>query len=131
MAFIFWQKDTIKEKNNKIKSSVPVAGILALLVAGFITIISTCGITVASIHTKELLLCRQRLANSSEATEKDKIRASELQDSFWVILPKWVLASIIVIVGIITYASLSVTLLILFLRIRKVKLSSLVTTNTS
>ena len=94
-------------------------GAFVYLVAGLASIYAVSGIAVASKHTKELLECRQRLANSSEASQEDIIRAEKLQKNMWVLLPKWALALIIAFVGLFTFVGTSFTLLIIFLRVRQ------------
>ena len=114
MASIFKQpKNKCNEKKSQITGG-SVALLLGKFLAGMITIISLCGIVVAYKHTNELLECRQRLANSPEATENDQERANELQRSVWITTPKYVSAIGLALIGMLTFASLSTTLPVLF-----------------
>ena len=103
----------MRDKEQKITGG-SIALLLGLFVSGIITIIAICGISVAHERSNELLNCRQRLVNSSVGTEKDKERADELQRSVWVNTSKYVIAVIVAVVGLLTFASLSNTLPVLF-----------------
>jgi len=96
-----------------------IALLLGLFLAGCIAIIAAAAIALAHERTNELLECRQRLANSPEASEVDKTRATELQESIWVTTPKWAVMVTIALVGMLSFASLANTLPVMFWRVRR------------
>ena len=128
MASIFKWKCALTDNGRMATSAAPtlgtyVLGVLAFTGAALVTIAAVGGIADASRHTKELLACRIRLTNSSDATEEDEIRVAELQESIWVISPKWAFALTVVLIGVLIYPTLSVMLLLAFLRMRQKILS--------
>ncbi len=93
-----------------------IALLVGLFIAGCIAVIAAAGISMAYERTNELLECRQRLANSPEASEGDKARVNKLQESIWVTTPYWVVAVSSALVGIVSFGCMSVTLPVLFWR---------------
>ena len=96
-------------KKGKIQGG-SIAISLGLLIGGVIATIDYSAIAVAYDHTNELLECRQRLANSSEAIVNDGMRVNELQGNIWVTTNKYVFVIIFALVSMTTVAALMTTL---------------------
>ena len=93
------------------KNIATVAAGAAFLLGALATILIVCAVGQLYINTHDLLVCRQRIAMSPNATQEDTVKLESLKHNFWTKLPKMAFVVIAALVGII---SLSIFYVIAF-----------------
>ena len=87
------------------KNVATVAAGAAFLVGALVTILVATAFVQLYINTHDLLVCRQRIAMSPDATQEDADKLESLKHSFWARLPKMAFVATIVLAAIITLPS--------------------------
>jgi hypothetical protein len=74
------------------------------ITAGVASILITAAFVQLYINTQHLLVCRQRIAASGNATQEDLVNLERLKQSFWAKLPKAAFAVVAGVAGIVSFA---------------------------
>jgi ABC-type sugar transport system permease subunit len=75
---------------------------LAFLAGGFASLCVVGAIFQLSVQTQDMIACREHLCASQDATDEDRAKLAELENSFWAKLPKWAVFVLAATTGIIT-----------------------------